>query len=1155
MTLEYAAYPEGSPDRAVTGRVTVTVKPLPTPTTPNQPPTARSFTASVTAGDTITITVPTSGIDPDGDLTYVAGIVGSDGGPVDLALGRVASFGATTVKYEAYPRSAGTEVIRYVVRDRFGATSEAFIRVGVVQPGDPQPPVAVTDDIVAAPGRTVTADVLANDLITPDDEVTYVDLAKINEPSALAQFTKLEDQTFRVMVPEEGPAKVLAYGITDGLFDPSRAALSVRGQKGFNNPPTAVDDTAVPKPGETATTVDVLANDRDIDGDPSTLTLVDAVGEGVVVVGRQVQITLLDHPRVVPYVIADADGAKAMGLVYVPTADNGAPYVTPGKVVQMDTNGSATVDLADYVTDPRGRTVKVTSPDTVSTSPKDSLASDPKGDTSIALTASKDYNGPAALMLQVTDATGPDDASALTAYVSILVQIGPKVPILRCPDYLVNLVGGGQPRTVDIPRLCHAWLPTGLDPASVEYTASWAQAVPDVDLKPAGVGNREFVLTAAATASGDGAVTVGAVGSTESFPIRVHATPTEGPKATPPPGAPPPPLAQQVPPLVVSPITVAALNAGSSETVNVAPYLQSPLTSPACSLNPTVTLRSGAGVTGSASGCSLTVTAAKDARGTATLVFEASDGPGRLANGEVRVTIRGVPDAPTRVSAAADRVAGGLARVSWSPPANDGGLPVLQYEVRSSTGQTLSCQASPCTVSGLKNGVPVSFTVRARNAIDWSAPSAASQEVTPDTAPRAVSVGGVTPGDRTLAVTWAAPANEGSAVDQYQVQWVNTAGGAGGGTRIVAGGTLSTTLTGLVNDDAYAIRVQAHNGAGWGPYGPAVTKQSFGTPPAVAAPRLTPTTPNANQADGQVTVAWGTTDPNGPPITKYTVYRRVGGGAWAALGSVSGTASRSYTNANVPYDGRTYEYTVTATNGGGVESPKTNASPYRATGIPAVPSISQSTNGAFDATARITVQLTDSRASSFTSVKWKSSTGDTGTWQCGGCADSSTKAFSTTKLDTKTQTISVSACNDASPVQCSGWSGASQVEPYGQTQPVTGLKSTVSGSGGNYTITWTWNNVANGRPYSKITISGAVDRTLGGGQESVSMSAGYSATKSITVVPTVTTQEGSDSAAGRSDSATTPDRPPPTVKVTEGGSCSGSSCRTELCSSRDRHFG
>ena len=134
----------------------------------------------------------------------------------------------------------------------------------------------------------------------------------------------------------------------------------------------------------------------------------------------------------------------------------------------------------------------------------------------------------------------------------------------------------------------------------------------------------------------------------------------------------------------------------------------------------------------------------------------------------------------------------------------------------------------------------MTFTVRARNAVDWSAPSAASQEVSPDTAPRAVSVGTVTPGDRTLAVSWSAPVNEGSAVDQYQVQWVNTSGGAGGGTRVVAGGTLTTMFSGLVNNNQYSIRVQAHNGAGWGPYGPAVVKQSVGTPAAVAAPRLTP---------------------------------------------------------------------------------------------------------------------------------------------------------------------------------------------------------------------------------------------------------------------------------------------------------------------------
>ena len=35
---------------------------------------------------------------------------GADGETVDLSLGRVTSFGASTISYEAYPRSAGTEM-------------------------------------------------------------------------------------------------------------------------------------------------------------------------------------------------------------------------------------------------------------------------------------------------------------------------------------------------------------------------------------------------------------------------------------------------------------------------------------------------------------------------------------------------------------------------------------------------------------------------------------------------------------------------------------------------------------------------------------------------------------------------------------------------------------------------------------------------------------------------------------------------------------------------------------------------------------------------------------------------------------------------------------------------------------------------------------
>ena len=75
---------------------------------------------------------------------------------VELGLGRVSRFGPNTISYESYPNAAGTEIINYRIADRFGATTQGFIRVGVVPPGDPQPPVAVEDSVTAAPGRVVT---------------------------------------------------------------------------------------------------------------------------------------------------------------------------------------------------------------------------------------------------------------------------------------------------------------------------------------------------------------------------------------------------------------------------------------------------------------------------------------------------------------------------------------------------------------------------------------------------------------------------------------------------------------------------------------------------------------------------------------------------------------------------------------------------------------------------------------------------------------------------------------------------------------------------------------------------------------------------------------------------------------------------------------
>jgi len=100
------------------------------------------------------------------------------------------------------------------------------------------------------------------------------------------------------------------------------------------------------------------------------------------------------------------------------------------------------------------------------------------------------------------------------------------------------------------------------------------------------------------------------------------------------------------------------------------------------------------------------------------------------------------PDAPTGVSA----TSGGNATstISWTAP-SDGGSAITSYTATSNAGQTCSSTTTTtCSVSGLTNGTPYTFTVTATNTIGTSDPSSASASATP-TAPIVITPPVVTP--------------------------------------------------------------------------------------------------------------------------------------------------------------------------------------------------------------------------------------------------------------------------------------------------------------------------------------------------------------------------------------------------------------------------
>ena len=331
---------------------------------------------------------------------------------------------------------------------------------------------------------------------------------------------------------------------------------------------------------------------------------------------------------------------------------------------------------------------------------------------------------------------------------------------------------------------------------------------------------------------------------------------------------------RKAPPLTVRPVTVDGLVAGQSQVVDIQRYLDSPLASPQCSVS-AVRVLTGSGVTGTASGCRVTVTAGAQARRTASLLFVVSDAPGRSVQGQIARDDQGSTGRPGWGARRRRRHRGraGAGVVVAAPVRR--GFPRPAVRVAASGQKTQLCTASPCTVTGLKNGQPVTFTVRARNAVDWSPVSPSSNAVTPDLKPNRVTVGTVTPGDRTLTVTWAPPVpNGGSAVTTLRGPLGRQGRRRRRRRRQVPGrrdvrrpSAASPTTTATASPSGPATV-----SAGASP-AREVVGQSVGTPGTVPAPRVAARDPGPDDDKAQLTVTWDAVDPNGPAITGYTIYR------------------------------------------------------------------------------------------------------------------------------------------------------------------------------------------------------------------------------------------------------------------------------------------
>ena len=405
-----------------TATVTVTVTPV------NDAPVAADDAASTPEDTAVTINVLGNDTDVDGDPLTITNVSAPANGTATIVGGQIV--------YTPNPDFNGTDTITYTISDGKGGTDTATVTVTVGGVNDA--PVAVDDTATTPEDTAITLNPLANDTDPDGDTLSIVGTpvsanggtVTVN-PNGTINYTP---------APNFNGTDTITYTVTDPSGATDTATITVNVTP-VNDAPVAGDD-AVSTPEDTAVTIDVLANDTDVDGDTLSVAGLTPPANGTVqVVAGKIVYTPnanFNGTDSFTYTVSDGNGGTDVATVTVNVGGvNDAPVAVDDTVTTPE-DQPVTFDPLANDTDPDGDPLSYQG---TPTAEHGTVTVNPDG--TITYTPDPDYNGPDTITYVVKDPSGLTDTGTITVNVT---------PVNDAPDAVDDASGTdqGAPVTIDV---------------------------------------------------------------------------------------------------------------------------------------------------------------------------------------------------------------------------------------------------------------------------------------------------------------------------------------------------------------------------------------------------------------------------------------------------------------------------------------------------------------------------------------------------------------------------------------------------------------------------------------------------------------------------------------------------------------------------------